>query len=242
MANQSRVLITGGAGLIGSKLREELSDHQLRLHDRDVSGVGPLRDNEETVEADLADFDATCEATKDCDAIVHLGGNPRVNAPWPDLKFSNIEGTYNVFEAARLAGVRRIVFASTNHVTGMLDQRKEWPISPAGEIAPDSLYGVSKAFGEAIGRYYAENSDLSVVCLRIGWVNREFRPDHPDWLRMWLSYRDLGQLVRKSIAADVKFGIYYGVSANTPMQYELDNVRRDLGYEPVDDSATIKST
>jgi nucleoside-diphosphate-sugar epimerase len=233
-----RVLLTGAAGRIGRSLRDTLSDHRLHLHDRDLSGL-QLRANEVAFEGDIADFDSVQKAAAGCDAVIHLAANPRVSAPWEDLRSPNFDGTYNAFEAARQAGARRFVFASTNHVTGMLDNQQRWPIAPDGEIAPDSLYGASKAFGEALGRYYAETSDLSVICLRIGWVLERYLPDNAGWRRMWLSFRDLGQLARKSLAADVTFGIYYGVSANTPMRYVLDNARRDLGYEPVDDSARI---
>lgn len=233
-----RVLVTGAAGTIGTSLRETLADCHLHLHDRDVSGIEPSA-NETTFEGDVSDLDSVRRAVTDCDSVVHLAADPRVPATWEDLRAPNIEGTYNIFEAASQAGVRRIVFASSNHATGMLDQQRQWPIDPHGPVAPDSLYGVSKAFGEAIGRYYAENSELTVACLRIGWVIRKHRPDNPDWRRMWLSFGDLGQLVRKALGADINFGIYYGVSANVPMRYDLDNARRDLGYEPVDNSADV---
>jgi nucleoside-diphosphate-sugar epimerase len=233
-----RILLTGAAGRIGTSLRDTLADHRLHLHDRDLSEVR-LRDNEAAFEGDLADFDGVQKAAAGCNAVIHLAANPRVSAPWEDLRSPNFDGAYHVFEAARLAGARRLVFASTNHVTGMLDKQQRWPVTPDGDVAPDSLYGASKAFGEALGRYYAETSDLSVVCLRIGWVLERYLPDNAGWRRMWLSFRDLGQLVRKSLTADVNFGIYYGVSANTPMRYDLENVRRELGYEPVDDSAQI---
>ena len=236
----ARVLLTGGAGLIGTQLRAGLTDYQVRISDRDLSSVEP-RAGEETALAELGDFDAVRKAVDGCDYVVHLAADPRVHAPWNDLRVPNFDGVYNVFEAAKQAGVRRIVFASTNHVTGMHDINRRWPTTPDGDVAPDSLYGASKAFGEALGRYYSETSDLSVLCLRIGWVNHHQRPQDPDWLRMWLSFDDLRQLVRKSIEADagLKFGIYYGVSNNTPMRYDLDNARRDLGYEPVDDSADV---
>ena len=236
-----RILLTGAAGRIGTILRDALADHRLHLHDRDVSGID-ARANEATFEGDIADFAGVQKAVAGCSAVVHLAADPRVSAPWDDLRTPNIDGAYNVFEAARLAGARRIVFASSNHATGILDRQQRWPIDPYGDIAPDSLYGVSKAFGEALGRYYAETAGMSVVCLRIGWVFDRLLPDNPDWRRMWLSSGDLGQLVRKSLSADVTFGIYYGVSANTPMQYALDNARDDLGYEPVDDSARIRAT
>ncbi|MEQ7126038.1 NAD(P)-dependent oxidoreductase [Actinopolymorpha sp. B11F2] len=233
-----RILLTGAAGRIGTSLRDTLSDYRLHLHDRDPSGV-QARPNEMVFEGDIADFAGVQKAAAGCDAVIHLAADPRVSAPWDDLRSPNFDGAYHVFESARLAGARRLVFASTNHVTGMLDQQERWPLDPGGDIAPDSLYGASKAFGEALGRYYAETSDLSVVCLRIGWVLERYLPDNAGWRRMWLSFRDLGQLVRKSLTADVRFGIYYGVSANTPMRYDLENARRELGYEPVDDSARI---
>lgn len=236
----ARVLLTGGAGLIGTQLRTGLTDYQVRLSDRDLSSVEPGA-NEEIAVAELGDFDAVRKAVDGCDYVVHLAADPRVHAPWKDLRVPNFDGVYHVFEAAKQAGVRRIVFASTNHVTGLHDLNQRWPTTPEGEVAPDSLYGASKAFGEALGRLYSETSDLSVLCLRIGWVNHHQRPQDPDWLRMWLSFDDLRQLVRKCIEADdsVKFGIYYGVSNNTPMRYDLSNAKRDLGYAPVDDSANV---
>lgn len=239
-AERPCVLVTGAAGLIGSHLREALSEYQVRLLDRDVSGIEPAA-NEECVEADLGDFDAIQKATSGCDSVVHLAAAPRVQEPWSTLRIPNFDGVYHVYEAARLSGVRRVVFASTNHVTGMLDYHQRWPIGPHDDVAPDSLYGASKAFGEALGRYYTETSDLSVLCLRIGWINTEQRPDDPNWRRMWLSFRDMRQLFVKCLTApDVQFGVYYGVSANTPMRYDLENARVELGYEPVDDSATVR--
>ncbi len=233
------VLITGAAGRIGSTLRSALSQYRLRLTDRDLSDCEP-KPNEEILEADLADFAAMRQAVEGCDAVVHLGGNPAVPATWWDLKGPNVDGVYNVFEASRQAGVRRLVFASTNHVTGMLDERGEWPVGAQGPVAPDSLYGVTKAFGEAMGRYYAENSALSVICLRIGWFTGEHQLlDNEGWLRMWLSIPDLGRLINASLTADVRFGIYYGVSANTPMRYDMEKARTELGYEPQDDSAKL---
>ena len=235
--SERRVLLTGAAGLIGGALREGLTDYRVRLFDRDLSGVEPAA-HEEPVQADLGDFEAVREATQGCDFVIHLAAAPRVDEPWDNLRTPNLDGVYHVFESARLAGVRRVVFASTNHVTGMHDRHQRWPLGPYTDVAPDSLYGASKAFGEALGRYYADEFGLSVICLRIGWVNTRQFPDDPNWRRMWLSFRDLRQLFRRSLAAhDIGFGIYYGVSANTPMRYDLDNARRELGYQPVDDSA-----
>lgn len=232
-----RLLLTGGAGRIATKLRSDLTDHRLRLLDRDLSTV-ELADNEEAHPADITDFTSVRDAVDGCDAVIHLAADPRVTAPWVDLRGPNFDGTYNVFEAACQAGVRRVIFASSNHATGMLDQRGAWPIRP-DQLAPDSLYGVSKVFGEALGRYYADNSEMSVICLRIGWIADRLLPDNPDWRRMWLSDADLFQLVRACLSADVKFGIYYGVSANTPLRYDMEAARRDLGYAPVDDASTL---
>jgi nucleoside-diphosphate-sugar epimerase len=231
-----RVLITGGAGRIATKLRTNLTDYRLRLLDRNL-GNG-LRDNEDACAGDITDFAVVLDAVRGCDAVIHLAANPQVSASWEDLRDPNVEGTYNVFEAACRAGVRQVIFASSNHATGMLDKRQEWPIGP-GHLAPDSLYGVSKVFGEALGRYYADNSEMSVICLRIGWIADRLLPDNPDWRRMWLSDADLFQLIRVCLSSDIKFGIYYGVSKNTPLRYDMEAARRDLGYVPVDDASAL---
>lgn len=234
-----RVLVTGAAGLVGTQLREALADRPVRLHDRDLSGVTP-KPNEELVEADLGDYDGMRRAVEGCDSVVHLAADPSTRATWEDLRVPNVDGTYHVFEAAREAGCRRVVFASSNHATGILDEQRRWPIDPYGEVAPDSLYGVTKAFGEALGRYYAEKTDLTVVCLRIGWANHRQHPDNADWRRMWISFEDLGQLIRRSLdTSDINFAIYYGVSDNTPMRYDLTNAREELGFCPDDDSADV---
>lgn len=238
IAPGSVVLLTGAAGIVGTALRPALSDYRVRLHDRN-DAYGELQGHEEAWCGDLSDFDAVRQAVDGCAAVVHLAGNRHGRAAWSELKSPNIDGAYNVFEACREARVRRVIFASSNHVTGMHDRRGAWPISSRSELAPDSLYAVSKIFGEALGRYYAGAADLSVVCLRIGWVTNEPRLDNANWRRMWLSAADLGQVVRKSLATNVHFGVYYAVSANTPLRYDLDEPRQDLGYHPADDSSRL---
>lgn len=228
------VLITGAAGGVGSFLRPYLRrDYRLRLHYRQ-NPLKELAEGEEAIQADIEDFPAVERIVRGVDAIVHLAGEPSPGASWEGVRGANIDGTHNVFEAARRAGVPKIVFATTNHVMGMYDRDRAWPIHPDQPIRPDSYYGVSKAFGEALARYYVDDFGLAIICLRIGWVLE--RPHNEAALRMWLSPRDLAQLVGLSIETPVRFGLYYGVSANTRLKWNIANVRRDLGYAPVDDS------
>ena len=174
---------------------------------------------------------------------------------------SNIIGTYNVFEAARLARVDRVVFASSNHVVGMFEvasgpslYRLDDPrmIDHRDEIRPDSIYGTSKVFGEALGRYYAERYDMSVVCLRIGSVLPDDDPDGPSvaeasgWLGLsvadryrrlratWLSQRDCGRLVASALDAEVGWAVVFGTSANPRRIWDLEHAREAIGYEPQD--------
>ena len=148
---------------------------------------------------------------------------------------------YCTYEACRNAGVKRVVFASTNHVTGLYEEEGMYT-TPEMPVRPDSLYGASKAFGESLGRYYVDRYGLEVVCLRIG----SFQPDSAvverksdRILSTWLSHRDCVQLVQRSIEADVRFGIYYGISGNTRAYWDLQNARRELGYAPQDNSEHI---
>ncbi len=154
MTERKRVLITGAGGKIGGSLAVSLKDrYALRLHYHHPPEVTPDADY---VTADVSKFDEMISAMQGIDAVVHLAGSPHVTSPWESVHQTNIIGTYNVFESARLAGVRKIVFASTNHVMGMYDRDREWPVYADQPVRPDSLYGVSKAFGESLGRHYAD--------------------------------------------------------------------------------------
>jgi uronate dehydrogenase len=226
-----RVLITGAAGGIGSVLRAGLRGRYplLRLLDRrpvDAAGAGA-----ESVVADLDDFAAAEAATRGIDCVVHLAGVPR-EAPWDDILRSNIAATYNVFEAARRNEVERIVFASSNHVMGYypVGCRIDATMPPR----PDSRYGLSKVFGEALGRLYADKHGMSVACMRIGSFRD--RPRKARELRTWISHRDMVQLVTRSIEAPAfHFLVVYGVSANTRREWH-DDATRLIGYQPQDDA------
>ena len=172
------------------------------------------------------------------DAVVHLAGDPEVSATWESVLEKNIQGVYCTYEACKNAGVKRVVFASTNHVTGFYEQEGMYT-TPEMPVRPDSLYGASKAFGESLGRYYVDRYGLEVVCLRIG----SFQPDSAvverrsdRILSTWLSHRDCVHLVQRSIEADVRYGIYYGISGNTRAYWDLQNARQELGYTPQDNS------
>ena len=161
-----RVVITGSMGSVGSLLVPRLGDSfDLTL----VSRRPPVCDPAEHLQVDLNDVEALVAAFEGADAVVHLAGQSHTFATWEELVRPNVTGLVNLFEAARRAGVLRVVFASSNHITGMYDREKEWPITPDQPIRPDSLYGVTKAFGEALGRYYSDNFGIAVICLRIGW-------------------------------------------------------------------------
>ena len=225
-----KILITGAAGDVGSHLRRELAGrYALRLSD--IRSVADLAGGEEFVRGDCASLRDMLKVTRDVEAVVHLGGFS-VEGGWETILRANIVGTYQVFEAARRNGVRRVIFASSNHAVGFYD--RDETIDHRVYPRPDSRYGVSKVFGEALGSLYADKYGMEVVCMRIGNVNP--RPMDKRRLSIWLSPRDLAQLV--SIAIDrpaVRFEIVYGVSANRRSWYDNANAER-LGYRPEDDS------
>jgi uronate dehydrogenase len=225
-----KILITGAAGDVGGHLRRELAGrYALRLSD--IRSVAELSPGEEFVRGDCAKLRDMLRVTRDVEAVVHLGGFS-VEGPWDVILRANIVGAYNVFEAARRNGVRRMVFATSNHAVGFYD--RDETIDHRVYPRPDSRYGVSKVFGEALGSLYAHKYGMEVVCVRIGNVNP--RPMDKRRLSIWLSPRDLAQLVSIAIEKPgIRFEIVYGVSANRRSWYDNANAER-LGYRAEDDS------
>ncbi|MBN1248127.1 MAG: NAD(P)-dependent oxidoreductase [Anaerolineae bacterium] len=253
------VLVTGGAGHVGQAFRRFYGDpattgYRLRLTDRTTRI--PADPEQETVVAELTDYEAVLTAMQGCSAVVHLAADTWGSAPWVSLLPNNIDATYNVYEAARVCGVQRIVYASTHHTCGYaLGESGTCGTDEANPapIRPDSLYAVSKVFGEALGRYYVDAYGLSVICLRIGWCHggdgeadqREMvarmkkpSPAFPyggeTQVGLWISNRDMAQLIDRSLRADVPYGIYYGASDNAPVVLDVSSAKRDLGYRPQD--------
>lgn len=228
-----KVLITGAGGRIGGDLAQRLRDrYDLRLmYHRTVPADPP---GEDIVTANCAEYDAVAAAMEGIDAVIHLAADPSTQAPWESVLPNNILSTYNVYEAARQAGVTRIVFASTNHVMGMYDRDGQWPIYADQPIRPDSLYGVSKAFGEALGRFWYDQHGVSVICLRIGWWLPEPKDDISRW--MWLSPRDAAQVVSRALDTDLGFGVFYAISANSGRHWDITATMEALGYRPQDDA------
>ena len=226
-----RVLITGAAGSVGRTLRTGLRGRYPILRLVDVAPQEAADPGEEVVTLDLNDRLATEAAMKDVDMVVHLAAIAH-EASFDEILAGNITTTYCVFETARRTGVRRVVFASSNHVTGFYPRSET--VGPDDPVRPDTLYGVSKAFGEALGRLYAEKYGLEVVCLRIGSFAE--RPATPRQLSTWLSPRDCIQLVRCSLEAPaVGFTVVYGVSANARSWWK-DDAAASLGYQPQDNA------
>jgi NAD+ dependent glucose-6-phosphate dehydrogenase len=226
-----RVAVTGSSGQVGTMLVPRLMDHfDLKL----IDIAPPTTDAPEHLKIDICDTEALTAAFEGVDAVVHLAGQRAVSASWAELEQPNIVGLVSTFEAAHRAGVGKIVFASTNHVTGMYDQEQAWPLSAELPVRPDSLYGVTKAFGEALGRYYSDKFAMSVACLRFGWVLERPHNEQARW--QWLSPDDLARLVSGALVSDVRFGIYYGVSNNAQRRWSIENARLDLDYVPADDS------
>lgn len=241
-----KVLITGSSGLIGGILMRGLAN-EFELYGMD------LRTDPQQAAAFEADItqaeqvEAVFEKIPSLEHVIHLAGDPRVDADWDSAFYVNIGGTKNVYAAAQRHGVQRVVYASSNHATGAYEgfppslhtKNKGIMITPRDPLRPDGFYGVSKIAGEAIARMYYELYGLQSVCLRIGSVLQEDDPtSNPRARATWLSHRDLLQLVRRSLLADVGFGIYYGVSNNGARFWGISEAERELGYRPQDDAGT----
>jgi uronate dehydrogenase len=228
-----RILITGAAGKIGTALRNGLRGGYPLIRLVDIASLGAVGAGEELVTADIRDIAALEKAMAGIDCVVHLAGVPE-EAGWETVLPLNIEGCYNVFEAARRQGVRRVIFASSNHAVGF--HRRERFIDNTVVPRPDTRYGVSKVFGEALGRLYADKYGLSVACLRIGTFRVPDRPAEARQLLTWISHRDMVQLARRCIDhPNYHFVTVYGVSNNLRSRWDNTNVKF-LGYRPQDDS------
>jgi len=250
-----KVLITGAAGVIGTILRRELSDrYELRALDR------KRIPRFESVAANLAKGGRRADrAFAGCDAVVDLAGVAAVDTPWEVVRRNNIPATMNTLEAASRHGVARVVYASSNHVTGLYERDDPYARIVAGDYAglepggfrritiadpirPDGPYGLGKAFGEAAARYYADERGLSAVCLRIGTCKGSDRPERPRDFATLLTHGDLVRLVVAALEApdSVRFGTFYGVSANTWRFWEIDDACEAIGYEPADDAEQFR--
>lgn len=231
-STKRKVLITGAAGRIGKSLTERLREtYDLRLHVRSMRETDP---GLETVVADISSLAETLPIAEGIDTILHLAGDPKVSAIWESVHANNIAGTYNVLEAARIAEVRRVVFASTNHVMGMYDHNGDWPVYNDMPVRPDSLYGVSKAFGEAIGRHYYDAFNLSFIALRIGWFMETARMTSDIGRAMWLSPRDCAHAFTCAIETEERFGIFYAISDNPNRRWDITDAMLKMGYRPQD--------
>ncbi len=223
------VAITGAAGLVGSGLRKELLELGYRLVLLDRRPIEDCSANERSGVVDIRDQAKLTSLLQNCDAVVHLAACT-TDAPWPEQVALSVEGTISLFDAARDAGVQRVIYASSHHVVGFHSRTER--INDQVELRPDSRYGVGKAFGEAIGALYAYKYDMKVLSIRIGNVNT--RPIDRRRLGSWLSWRDLGQLVSIGIEhPSIVFEIVYGISDSTGRNYDNSSAYR-LGYKPKD--------
>ena len=231
-----RLLLTGAAGNLGRELRPRLKAYcdVLRLsHRRDL---GPAMAGEETVVAELQDADAMTSLLHGVDAVVHMGG-VSTEQPWEPILAGNIIGAYNLYEAARKNGVKRIVFASSNHVTGFY--RQDEVVSPRDPVRPDGLYGLSKAFGENLAQLYWDRHGIETVSLRIGSSYAE--PKDRRMLASWMSFDDTERLVVAALTAPVVgHTVIYGMSDNATTWWD-NTPARHIGYRPLDSSDPFRA-
>uniref|UniRef100_UPI003F49A387 NAD-dependent epimerase/dehydratase family protein n=1 Tax=Cupriavidus necator TaxID=106590 RepID=UPI003F49A387 len=232
-----RILLTGAAGNLGAVMRDRLKHYADTVRVSDLADAGPAREGEEVVRCDLSDTGAVHALVDGVDVIVHLGG-VSVERPFAEILPANIQGTFNIYEAARRHGVRRVVFASSNHVTGFYGQDEVIDASAAPR--PDGLYGVSKLFGEGLAQLYFDRYGIETVSLRIGSSFPEARDRR--MLVTWLGYDDLEQLLcRAMFVPNVGHIVVYGVSANRDRWW--DNRRASkLGFAPVQSSEQFRAS
>ena len=247
-------MITGAAGRLGRLLTHGLrGGYAVRGIDRSGGRRSEVRRVDMTKPKRIESlFDGV-------DTVIDLAAMPSDRLPWRDVWANNLPATLNALEAARLAGVRRFVFASSNRVTGGYEREPPYAAIVAGAydgldpgdtrlidvswpVRPDGAYAIGKVVGEAAARYYSDEHGLSTICLRIGTVTGDGKPHAPRHFATLLTHDDLLRLVEAAVRApeDVRHGVYYGVSRNTWRFWDIDDAARELGYEPQDDAERFR--
>jgi uronate dehydrogenase len=231
-----RLLLTGAAGALGRQLRPRLKRLCSTLRLSDIGDLGEAAAGEELRPAPLEDHAAVHALLDGVNAVVHLGG-VSTEQPWQPILQANVIGLYNLYEAARQHGVKRVVFASSNHVTGFY--RQDDVITPRDPVRADGLYGLSKAWGENLSRFYFDRYRIETACLRIGSAFPE--PKDRRMLATWLSYDDLDRLVTACLTTPVLgHTIVYGVSDNTNVWWDNTSARH-IGFKPQDSSERFRA-
>lgn len=238
---RERILITGPGGRVGPHLCPLLREnYALRLLDQKPV---ELCGDDEFFQADIQDTEQVRKACEGVKAVIHLAAISDEADFRSKLLPVNVDGVYSVFEAARLAGVSKVIFASTGQ-TVLHHGRGNW-VSPEMPPRPWTIYACTKLFGEALARYYVDHYGMSMICIRLCWFQGYNSPlflgPNPE-LREWCSPRDFAQLLRRSIESNVQFGIYFGVSNNTGRYWDISNAARELGYAPEDNAFEFVKT
>ncbi|MBV4499531.1 NAD-dependent epimerase/dehydratase family protein [Pseudomonas shirazensis] len=233
----NRLLLTGAAGGLGQILRDALQAHANVVRVSDISEMAPAAgDHEEVVSCNLADKAGVHALADQVDAIVHLGGIS-TERRFEDILDANIRGTFHIYEAARLHDIKRVVFASSNHVTGFYPQDVQ--LDAHSPRRPDCYYGLSKAYGEDLATFYFHRYGIQTVSLRIG--SSFPQPRNLRMLSTWLSYADLAHLVERALLADdVGHTVVYGVSANRDLWWN-NRYAAHLGFAPQDSSEQFRA-
>ena len=245
--SDQKLLVTGMSGLIGGVVRQRLAgSFQLSALNRSqVPGIV-------CHQADIGDLEAIRPAFEGQDIVVHMAAKAGGHYSWDEIRRTNVEGTYNVFEAARQAGVKRVIYASSGStisgwereepykalVEGRYDDvPDQWPmLTHETPVRPSGTYGSSKVWGEALARHYTDTSDLSIICLRIGAVNKDDRPLQRRQFSVWCSQGDIAQMVERCVAAPAGLGydIFYVVSNNKWNYRDISHARQVVGFQPKD--------
>ena len=256
MAKSDRVLITGSAGRVGTILRDALSDRY------SLSGIDRVAvPGFDSAVAGLTDLDAILPSFEGVETVVHLAAEPRhtPDVGWDLLMPDNVVATTNVFEAARRGGARRVIFFSSMHVNGLYERDHPYSAIASGNYVglqpdrvalvthempdrPDGPYAASKIFGEALGRYYAEEFGITVICVRLGTVGGADGPgEDPRSYVSWNSHRDLARMVERCIEVEgITYDIFYGASGNTWKIYDTPRAWQVLGYQPQDNAEDFR--
>ncbi len=232
-----RLLLTGAAGNLGQVLRQRLRPYAQVLRLSDIAKLAPATGaHEEVVACDLADKAAVHALVQDVDAIVHFGGIS-LEQPFEQILEANIKGVFHIYEAARRHGVKRVVFASSNHVSGFY--RQDQPVNTLAARRPDGYYALSKSYGEDLAQLYFDRYGIETVSLRIGSSFPE--PVNRRMLHSWLSYNDLTQLIEKSLfTPKVQHTVLYGMSANRDLWWD-NQAAAHLGFVAQDSSEPFRA-